>query len=400
MNIQDTEHRALNHESNGDLESALMLWEKLSSEKPHKWQYFVSRFRCLISINNIPSLLGAIDEAKSYFPNNTNVIKYLADLLCRSGHFKKAESQYIDLLSLESSDWTYEKLCKNDNYRKTIFNLRGIYDASKILPITNLSQDNESTIIDKHFIFVSGLPRAGTTALGSLLRVLLREKLYIFTELTNPYQASCPDSFNPINIQKKLTQMNLINARIKAQGMKTNSPGIPLDDKAIAGYPFIGDKRPMLHYAIPHMQKNFSNSKVDIFHILRDPIDALHSCTKRAENMKDSWDPLRSYEQCSHEYNVMNNFLDEYFNTSQNSANFTVHLIDYNQVFRSRSYIQEKILRKLGLANDLVDHADSFLKKSASFLEGRNLIPRQDILSAYERIIDRSKENAVAQFLE
>lgn len=387
-------------ELNRDFNSAEHLWGKLSSDFPREWKYFGARFRCLVYMQDIEALVRCMDETYYHFSKNVDVVRFLCDMSTRAGLFERAEADFKNLLSLGSPRWTYRKLSQYGNYRKTVFNTKGISIGSDILPLPDRINSEDSTLYDKHFIFVSGMPRSGTTAFGSLLRRLIGERLYLFTELTNPFIASGPESFNPSQIKRAVDKMKIVNEKIRKQGQKTNTPGKALDHEALSNYQYIGDKRPLLHYSIPHMQKTYINCKVDVFHIIRDPIDVLHSCALRAEDPNDSWDPLRSYESCAHELNIMYDFLLDYFKSESTLPGFKLHLIDYKEVLQSKSYIEDKVVNPLGLDRKEIGRADSFIARSTEIIRNQKKVRHNKIIEQHARTVDKRNEDDVFALLQ
>src|SRR5690606_13906087 len=124
-----------------------------------------------------------------------------------------------------------EQIMRKPEYRQSVLNAYGILAGSRRLDVVTHAQQYGSAaspIEERAFVFVSGMPRAGTTALGHLLNI--RTDIALFTELHNPYLAYAPSSFAPEIIAAK--RRNL--PTVASEKLQTRAEGAVM----------IGDKRP------------------------------------------------------------------------------------------------------------------------------------------------------------
>lgn len=139
------------------------------------------------------------------------------------------------------------------------------------LPITNGSY-NSST--EQEFLFISGVPRSGTTALGNFLNlhpdVALTLERFGFGQGFHPAMFAENIVFH--NEQYKIKYSDLFSKFKKAK--------------------YIGDKRPNFLHSWSITKKHFEPEKIKIIHFVRDPYLVAQSYLKRSSLQSkglDSW---------------------------------------------------------------------------------------------------------------
>lgn len=282
-------------------------------------------------------------ELEAHFSENFNAMMILASLACRRANWPTAMARYESIRASFPSRFGRD-VEPTTHYRRTILNSMGILAGSKKLPI-ELNSRSESTnaLSDlEGFVFVSGMPRAGTTALGQLLAI--SPKIVLFPELYSPYLAYSPACFTPEGLDARVKEKNLRalhpdqsgaigkSARTKVENAKAKLPTV---DRAI----FVGDKRPLFQYGLPQTLKMLMDRRVVVFHILRDCAHVAASYQKRANNPDDEWDPLRGLSNCIHEMNVTHRFIRDMEAGGGNEFVGPRHellYVDYARVFLER----------------------------------------------------------------
>ncbi len=131
---------------------------------------------------------------------------------------------------------------------------------------------------EKNFLFVTGLGRSGTSALGKLLNC--SELIEVYTELHDPARLNgyfCSD-FSQANLQAALQRHAWASDRT-------------IFDQKHAISKWVGDKRPNFHFCLESTFDNMSRyQSIRTIFIQRDLRDVLRSSHQRSENRDDqSW---------------------------------------------------------------------------------------------------------------
>lgn len=244
---------------------------------------------------------------------------YLAELHCRRGQWHEAVAAFEAI----KTDFPVrgEQLDRNAHYRTAILNAYGIIEGNRRLSLQTHTRTIAEEADGRHYTFVSGMPRAGTTAMGFLLRSAPGVAMTI--EMENPYFAYSPNSF----AMERLTQAH------------SKRPGI-INDHVLSIAPtarIIGDKRPLFHYSLPQTLEAMGENTVTVFHMCRNLLDIGLSYDKRAKDPEDHWEPLRNIHRCVHELNVMHQFILDYAERPAKPQHKMIY-VDYGKVFRNVAY--------------------------------------------------------------
>ena len=223
---------------------------------------------------------------------------------------------------------------------------------------------------DKKFLFISGSPRSGTTALGRLLN--LSQDIALQMERFN--QAG---GYHPAMLQEKnVKSFNWDTYRHKKEAEFCFNK---LDDAI-----YTGDKRPNFLFSWNITKQHFSPENIKIIHIIRDIEDIALSYCKRALNDKDKWHENRDHKTAVHETNHNNEVLKGILNDPLWKD--SVLIVNYNDFFSSKALV-EKVFQALNLtiSADLSKEIDTFLESSQKILKkDRHLSKHQ------QRYIDKN----------
>jgi tetratricopeptide (TPR) repeat protein len=328
-------------EADGVLTDALLRF-------PDELGVHLARVRLLLATGRDTSGIKAAQETASRFETSFDAQHSLAGALCRSGRWAEAATQYQMMIE------RFPGTPASPMHRKCVIYSRGILEANRFLPnishATTLSVQpgkRSAGAASKRFLFISGVPRSGTSALGSLLN--LSPNVALFVELFSPWFPYAPDSFNE----------SVVNEAVRAKPLHGNPGRI---EKARSTL-YVGDKRPLFHCSLPQTLKNMTDHEVVIFHVLRPIRHVCLSYQRRAED-PDNWDVLRTVDQCVHEINVMNRFICE-FEQEPLSARHRFLPVAYERVFtepdHAQSLFSELELPTAGFQNEV----EAFIKRSS-----------------------------------
>ncbi len=162
------------------------------------------------------------------------------------------------------------------------------FSQTKEIPLRAPRRDGPS---DRPFVFVSGTPRSGTTAVGRLLKS--DPRVAMFTEVYSPVLGYTPSMFDR-EILIELRDAGLI-------------PNLSLygNDKILENLDtarVVGDKRPHFMRSAQLTLSRFKKESVTIFHIVRNPYNVAHSYAQRARN--GQWHPTRDHTVAVAEMNM------------------------------------------------------------------------------------------------
>ncbi|MEM5518905.1 sulfotransferase [Henriciella sp. AS95] len=219
------------------------------------------------------------------------------------------------------------------------------------------SVDVESSTRDQGYVFVSGAPRSGTTALGKLLS--LHPKISMFIELYSSRFGYRPGMFDPKEI-KRFHEMGVLKSLDQHR-----NPAVfdAMTDDAI-----VGDKRPNFMDSAALTLNHFKNQKLFVVHVVRDPFEVAHSYIERARN--GTWPADRDHTVAVKELNQNNKTalsLSRFGLAGQNQ-----HLIVLNYAtFWSDVENLVALFDKLGLDSSAIPHRDleQFCKSSIKVSE-------------------------------
>ncbi len=154
-----------------------------------------------------------------------------------------------------------------------------------------LTKDIKKIKNGKSFLFIAGLGRSGTTALGNLLNKIQLFEIYTELHPWNKIGGYSPADFLEESIQKKITTSKKFQINKKILSRHPNSK-------------IIGDKRPGFQYIAESTFDNFEDKEVKCIYIDRSLIDICRSSHKRSQDKKDPWSIERGIEHTILSYNA------------------------------------------------------------------------------------------------
>ncbi len=241
----------------GNRKAAFQIAEQLIAKRPHKAEGYLMAARDL-------SVMGDNERAKGFLRQSRLLLKEKAD--------------------------------KDSRYIGTVIQVYGILGAAKILspiphnkPVTKSGEGG--ALSNRKFVFVSGTPRSGTTALGHLLN--LSDDVAMFTEL---HGSKLP--YNQASFRKSFIDVTLETHRRKKVNAETR--------EKIKNATYIGDKRPALYSRLEHTLDLLKDETVVVYHVVRSLPEVCQSYQARADNPDDrTWSVRRDHKEAIYEFNRM-----------------------------------------------------------------------------------------------
>jgi len=303
-----------------DWARACDLWAELRTETPDSLVAFTSGIEALIRAYRFDEAFLLADKMEGRFGGHPRTEMALAALQTRRGLWAAATARYEKLAG--RSDKLAERVQCIPTYRQAVFNTFGILEGSRRLqPVLHETRQHPDAEC-RGYVFISGMPRSGTTALGHLMNV--RTEIALFVELHNPYLTYSPSSFAPEVIARQRARHAAVAPEQIVERARTAA--------------FIGDKRPLFHYSLPHTLAVMADHPVVVLHILRAPLLVAASYQRRAANPDDGWDPLRDLGNCIDEINVMHRFLLDWHRDGNMAPRHRLIHVDYDRAFRDPDY--------------------------------------------------------------
>ncbi|MDA7436869.1 sulfotransferase [Synechococcus sp. AH-601-B19] len=274
-----------------------------------------------------------------------------------------------------------EKLIKSQDYAKSFMEVKIPRAKNQSLPKFQFSQRDiiaysheemffhkinqpqsipTSTSFSKSILFVTGLGRSGTTALGKMLTI--SPDICLFTEL---YNWNRPSGYTPHDFEEQV----LIDA--------IDISKHPINKKEISKYhtaSYIGDKRPDFIFCAERTFNNFEGTKISILFILRNLIQICASSYKRADDPNDlGWNKENGiiftilwFNATMRQLLYLKQFRPDIFKH--------ISFVNYSDIF-SQKKLALALFDGLGIEinNHLNDQLDQFFQKSKSIVHRNNV---------------------------
>ncbi|MFT6535116.1 MAG: hypothetical protein ACJAQU_000004 [Loktanella salsilacus] len=352
-------------------------WENARTAFPDAPLGYWQGIDALIRLEQFDAAWELAGVLETKMPNSFIAQFYLANLTCRRGQWEKAVKRFEGLkIKFPKREGQIQE---NPYHRQAVFNAKGIMEGSRALkPVVQNPGLEADENAPKKFLFVSGMPRAGTTAMGHLLNGC--RDVSMFTEIYNPYRAYNRYDFAPRILEDRIQQMH--NAGETRVIKRFNSET------------FVGDKRPLFQYSMLHTFEELSSYPVTVFHMLRDVLAVCASYSKRAQNPKDSWDTLRGLSQCIHELNMSHRLIQQMHEGFELQHNHHVVYVDYMRMFRDGPYATS-VLEQAG-AKFYPEKLEAFQQDSGN--RKKSPIKNKDILrEALHEQLDFTAARAVEE---
>jgi len=313
------------------LEPACRLWPGAVTFWGDRIEALVRQYR----FDAAEAVAAALEQVQ---PDNPRALAFLAGFAARNRRWSEAEARFDALRAARPQ--AAQEVMRNVLYRQAVFNIHGIsVGAQRLDPVTHrvamsLPEPAAEDIPDPQaHVFVSGMPRSGTTALGQMLG--LHPDIVLFVELHNYMYTYAPESFSaPVIARQQRTKPTIGTPDVMARAPRA---------------PFLGDKRPLFHYALPHTLQAMAGRAVHVLHILRPVVQVAASYHARAVNPQDIWDPLRDIHHCIDEMNVMHRYILDLLARPPTDARHRISFVDYSRCFGDIGFATD-ILAGLGAA--------------------------------------------------
>ncbi len=211
----------------------------------------------------------------------------------------------------------------------------------------------KNKVYHKKFIFVSGMARSGTTALGKLLNI--SREVEIYTELFDPFRI---DGY----VVNDFATEDLKRSIYKNEERDIN---LPLFNTKHSNSNYIGDKRPDFHFCLEATFDNIKNKLRTVF-IVRDLYSIARSTYIRSEDKNDyTWSLEKGIEHTVLLYNATCRQI-LYLHRKRTDVFNSIIFIDYSQIFSNTDYAI-KLFKTLNIKLDdmEMDNLDKFISKSS-----------------------------------
>ena len=336
------------------LNSALLL----ITHHPDEWRGYCRAAEELVALKRFYEARQQIQAGLEIFPNQVNLKKYLAYINSFLG---------IRLESISNSEKDNIKLSQND-----LIAYSSIPDFYRIIQSKRIACFEEFKT-HKSYLFVAGLGRSGTTALGNLLNISSLIEMY--TELYSPYRIEgyLESDFSQNMILEKL--------KVHLHGKQDSLIFFKNQHSKV-----IGDKRPHFQFCAESSFDNIGKGRFKCIFIDRSLVDICRSSHRRSVNKDDhGWGLERGVEHTILVYNascrqinyfydnrpdVFSSFLFPSYENIFSCTESAIKLFDFCGVELSeeelkeaeffiddsRKYVKKKI--------DLTNHLEAHIKES------------------------------------
>jgi hypothetical protein len=280
-------------------------------------------------------------------------------VLGRLGLRAEAEVELEQLLqSIASARDAGGQLPQDAIVHEARFLTRGLSFVGADIPDDAPEPEDAQKDTEPGCLFVSGLPRSGTTALGNLLN--LSPQIQLFNELYPPFHVYEPADFTPSALRKML-------------GFQSNSKEDKQLRTDLSGARWIGDKRPQFHFAAGASLLRLANHKVTVVHIVRDLSSIARSYDERALDATDpAWGATRNGWEALFEGKAVAEFLGQLVR-KRLRAHHRLMFVQYEEIF-SRQDVAISMFENLGV--DITDalraEVTEFQASSTSILDRAN----------------------------
>ena len=326
---------------------------------------------------------NSLEDAEKVILNNgmndnhsRELLRQLADKHVEKNEWERglAQYQYLIKSGYKGLDW-------NPLYRKAVIYSKGIEKGNNCLLNVCRYQVAEktagitcSTIIpnERKYLFVSGMPRSGTTAFGDLLNI--SNSINLFVEYGNEFMPASPKDF----------ASEVMDLLVSWSGQASNH----VLKENVGSSKWVGDKRPYFFMNLPQVLENFKERKLRVFHILRNIYDVCFSYQNRADNSQDEmWSSTKGFEQCIYEINLM---LD-YFSSLSEEDLGSISFVSYESLFSDPKTVHRLYrLLDVELSPEEIQKVDRFISESEDRVRKKKSVPI-DFKAKIDNLLDVDK---------
>ncbi len=225
----------------------------------------------------------------------------------------------------------------------------------------------------KKYIFVSGLARSGTSALGDLFN--LSDEIAVYFEILSPTIPYSPGSFDPAFLEGILTTDRHRSRRNGELFVKAKKAA------------YVGDKRPKFFLRLEQSLEFYKGESIHVFHLVRPLRDVCLSYQARADNPNDaSWSTLHGSAQAIIDYEMMCDVFLAHAAKKVDAAHKIV-FVPYQKAFTDKDYAYS-LFDDLELSDraDLSGKVEAFVQKSRA-------------IATKERVLDSETEEQIRKGL-
>jgi len=372
---------------------------------------FPNQFKLLMLANNIFRKSG----------NNKKSLKYAQDLIAfHPGRWQGYAYAAMDLVALKRFDEAHAKIQEGLEKLPKQFNLlvlegyTSAFTGSPIIlreDLTDIYQLEQNQVVayshdiryfhciqkqrspshqeknfNKNLLFVCGLGRSGTTAMGDMLSISHQVEMY--TELYSAYRV---DGYKA----KDFSQASILNALNKHPLQKKDRL---IYQKRHLGSKFVGDKRPGFQYCLESTYDNFTPGQVSTIFIVRDLFSVCKSSHKRSIKPGDPWPLEKGIEFVILQYNATARQVNYLYNHRRDVFE-SITFVWYAKVFTNKD-IAHGIFNGLGIEISLEESSqlDAFMKKSADLVNSKSTKLIDPSYS--EHSLDNSINTAIKRYVD
>lgn len=367
-----------------DWERACTLWAEVRALRPVHPGAYIEGLESLIRAYRFDEIEPVAEAARKHVGDQFNVQMFLAKLETRQGKWGSSVKSFEQMAA--SFPRRAAEVLGTTSYRQSVLNHSGIIEGNQTLDLlTHAGFQNREDLDNaeahpKEYIFVSGMPRAGTTALGHMLNAV--PEVALFTEIHIPYLAYSEACFHPDFLT------------YRAERLPPAAPGNLIERSKTAKY--IGDKRPLMHYMLPQTLEVLKNRNVYVLHILRSVLLVANSYQTRASNPQDEWDPLRGLNNVIDELNVTHQWIVDQAELSLRPQH-VLKFVDYSKMFTDCDYALG-ILETVGIETDekIRSKVQGFIEQSSNIIKNQRTIP-EDVVETVKARLDLDLAKQVEQ---
>ncbi len=376
---QDLMAAKTNDSGSGQHDPSLAAARTPLGEHPQAWEGYERAALDLLALKRLDEALSQVDQGLQRLSENTQLLK-LKDYL--SAFVPSTNSQTRTLAS------------KREHYELTSRDIiaysgdpeffHTIQSRRKHKP----TPDNPLKQLTKKALFIAGLGRSGTTALGKALSISQAVEMY--TEL---YPGLRLEGYQPSDFKRT----PIVNRISRSKNKHDNETIL---NERHASSAFVGDKRPTFQFCIESTHDNFSPNQCTTIYIARDLASICKSAHARASNPSDHrWPAERGIEHTILQYNASCRQIIHLHN-NRNKIFKSIIFVWYADFFQSKQ-AAHGLLEQVGieLTSDERLSFDAFMDHSSSKVNQSRTKNRQlaaDIERAIDTLLDRDAHRAFA----
>ena len=248
------------------------------------------------------------------------------------------------------------------------------------------SPSHQEKNFNKNLLFVCGLGRSGTTAMGDMLSISHQVEMY--KELFSCYRV---DGYKA----KDFSQASILSALSKNPFRKKDRL---IFQKRHLTAKFVGDKRPGFQYCIESTYDNFLPGQVSTIFIVRDLFSVCKSSHKRSIKPGDPWPLGKGIEFVILQYNATARQVN-YLYSHRRDVFESIVFVWYTTVFTNKD-IAHGIFNglKLELSLEESDQLDLFIQESAELVNSKST--KLIDLSYAEHSLDDYINSAIKRYID